>query len=67
MSIDNQSVKTNTLYLLLILDQKSSGSKPDGTTDNQTLTSYKCRCFFFVTKFLLGFEGFLTHIAALGL
>ena len=46
----------------LILDQKSSGSRPDGTTDNQPLTIDIVGGFLFVARFLLGFEGILQII-----
>jgi hypothetical protein len=41
----------------MILDQKSSGSKPDGTTENQPLTIDFVSGFLFVARFLPGFGG----------
>ena len=43
LTIDNQCVKTRILYSRILLDQKSSGSRPDGTTkrvDNQLNNNY---------------------------
>jgi len=59
LTIDIQCVKIRILYSRILLDQKSSGSRPDGTTDNQPLAIYIVSGFLFVARLLLGFEGVL--------